>query len=80
MIDVQPYIDKLDKLRQYCSIRIDNAGHLISVNYAVLPTYSFEYILSMFHQTGILYYNPVKIEQLSDTVTTFEQWLKNNQQ
>lgn len=77
MIEVQPFIDKLDKLREYMGLLIDSriTGR-IWFNANALPNLPFEKLMEIYNQTGIMFYNseePTKFEQF-----TFEEWLKLN--
>lgn len=38
MIDVQPFLDKLDRLKEYMEIRIDNQPHDMWMDMQVCPT------------------------------------------
>lgn len=75
MIDVQPYIDKLDKLREYMFMRIDGRMNTFWINIDAIPKYTPKDLIELFNATGMMLYNgseqPPPPEKL-----TFENWLE----
>jgi hypothetical protein len=80
MINTQPFIDKLDLLREYMYWKIDNWGvDAFTINLSALPTITPEAMMKMWLQTGVLmcYGEPA---QPSVRILNFDEWLKYKQQ
>jgi len=74
MIDVQPYIDKLEKLKEYMALVIDNRGSCISFNTDVFSSLRPNDIIDLYLQTGIMFYRD-GYQQSKVKKLTFEEWL-----
>ena len=42
MINVQPFHDKIEKLREYMHIKINGHGRVVSINLEALPSLDFD--------------------------------------
>jgi hypothetical protein len=76
MIDVSEHIKKLDILKEYLSIKIDDTPTLCWLNIGAMPSYDYspQYLLSLFFETGIRLINDrVKQEQ---RIISFEEYLE----
>lgn len=54
MINVQPYIDELDKVKEWINLFVDRQS-LIWLDINGLPTLSPKEMLQLFNETGIIY-------------------------
>lgn len=75
MIDVSPYIEKLEKLKKYIGLKIDNMGAVLQVDHSVLPTLSIEQMLELAMEKNIFWYEPIN-DNFMPKKLTFEEWLK----
>lgn len=79
MIDVQPYHDKLDKLKEYMEAKIDGIWEFLWINIDSIPEMTTETFLRLFAETGMMFCNgnepSVPTRKLS-----FEEWYNNQTQ
>lgn len=77
MIDVQIYIDKLNKLREYIFIGIDSFGKGFWINIEAIPRITADEFLRLYAEAGILFFNgnthTPEVKKLS-----FNEWLNTN--
>lgn len=79
MINISPYIDKLDILREYMGLLID--GKIMGriwFNANAFPDLPLEKLMKIYNETGVMFCNceePTKFEQY-----TFEEWLETRSQ
>lgn len=77
MINVQPYIDKLEVLKEYMNLSIDRSGMRVWLRLEAMPTLSIDQILNFFWETGVALYSKDK-EVVSETKTlSFEEYLES---
>lgn len=80
MIDVQPYLDKLDRLKEYMDAWIDGGGSGIWINIdALSKDFTVEEIIDIWECTGWLICN----REIDETYKpprklSFEEWLQLN--
>ena len=79
MIDVQPYIDKLELLKEYMAKRIDAIGEYGWTDIGWLPIMTASKVVQLYHETGILYWIDPKTEPMVRE-HSFDEWLKNKKQ
>lgn len=82
MINVKPYLERLDRLREYMNEVIDGRVNQIVIDYEWLPNLTVDAMMEIFYETGWLvnsspeyYMRPVA------RLITFEEYLQyiNNQ-
>lgn len=83
MIDVSPYIDKLEALKEYMAAVIDGRVSGWGINIEAIPRLlSIDEIFKVWHETGVLFYRGD--ESITPEVKTisFDEWYnsKNNKQ
>jgi hypothetical protein len=78
MIDIQPYLDKLDKLREYMFLRIDGKGKVFSINIDAIPIHHTpEEIIQLYYQTGFLLGTSIYNDSYQQPrEITFDEWLE----
>jgi len=78
MIDVQPYIDKLELLKKYLSESIDGRLGFIWIDQEALPKMRLEEIMHLWDCTGILLFRSGE-ENTNHSVGnfSFEGWLED---
>ncbi len=81
MINVQPYIDKLEVLRRYMSGIIDGkTGHGIYLDMNAIQPLSPKEILDVYYQVGVLFYTPQEDSGMYRTkVITFDEYFQSQQ-
>lgn len=84
MIDVTPFIEKLDRLREYMGHKIDGRRYIFKLNLWAIPRYRPDEIIKMFHETGYLFYTSDGKDEPTLTMVSFEEFYqqsikKNNQ-
>ena len=72
MINIQPYIDKLDKLKEYINGCIDNYGAFMTINFEAIPSMPVEDIIRTFFETGIVFLKSGQETPISKI--SFEEW------
>ena len=76
MIDIQPYIDKLERLREYMFLCIDGKiPGIIWFNALALPHLPFEKVMEIYNQTGIMFIGNEE-EPTLFTKLSFGEWLE----
>lgn len=79
MINIQPYLDKLQRLNQYIALRIDDRlptmiDYSISIEMAYNPALPPDTILQIYQATGSLYYRGDYQHSQHMRPMTFEEW------
>jgi hypothetical protein len=69
MIDVSPYINKLEVLKEYMALRIDRPRMWL-LDMGSLPWLSWEEVMRIYDQTGFYYYNsqPPSVKELTSKI------------
>ena len=79
MINVQPFIDKLDRLGEYMDMKIDNKGSILTIDWEWMHKITLEAAIDIYKQTGhMMYAHPEKHQQPISRKLTFEEWLNIN--
>lgn len=78
-IDIQPFLDKLDKLQEYMDGKIMGTGKIIQLNFEAIPFTNVDEILKMFFSTGTLMTSSSLTYQYKQTsrVIPFEEWYES---
>lgn len=76
-INIQPYLDKLELLKEYMFLKIDGRWDVSEFNYGALPVLHSSEILRIFNETGNLMYTPNFNPQVK--VLSFEEFLQKKQ-
>ena len=75
MIQITPYIQKLDRLREYINLMIDGKGGFCWVNIDAIPQMNPEQFFRLYAETGMIFFDgnppPPPTKKLS-----FEEWLQ----
>jgi hypothetical protein len=80
MINVQPYIDKLEALKRFISLSVDDklpvtfVDYEISIEMAYNPALRRNDIIAMYNQTGTFYYRGDYQHTETMRPPTFEEW------
>ena len=77
MIDVQPYIDKLDRLGEYINLGIDGVGSFIWINVDAIPQMNTDKFLQLYAEMGMIFFNG-NPPTLPTRKLSFEEWLSQN--
>jgi len=78
MIDIQPYLHKLDKLKEYMDAKIDGKDRTIWINFDAISDFTPQEIMDIWKSTGWLISSTkiTKDEDLPRTLT-FEEWYES---
>lgn len=78
MIDVQPFLDKLDRLKEYMELRIDGKGKVFSINIDAIPNQiTTEQIIKLYYQTGWLFGTNIYNDNYQQPrELSFDEWLE----
>ena len=81
MIDIQPHLDKLDRLKEYMDAKIDSKGEGVWIDIYSLDItwkqYTVNELIELFFQTGVLLGNSNQ-QQSTIRKVTFEEYLQLN--
>ena len=79
MIDIQPHLDKLDRLKEYMDASIDNEIKSVWIDMDALEEkpMSIKEIMKWFDSTGVMFYTPNRNEPIVKRIT-FEEYLQLN--
>ena len=53
-IDVKPFIDKLEVLKEYICLKIDGKGKVWMIDIGCIPWYNPQELIDIYFQTGVL--------------------------
>ncbi len=76
MINIQPFIDKLELLKEYMNLVIDDHRRQFKVNIGALPHLYPDDVLKMFFETGYLYFRSDCNPEPTLTLVSFEEFYK----
>lgn len=75
MININPYIEKLELLKEYIGIKIDSWGKIVTMNYDFISSLRPEDIIELYYQTGIIMYRGDAQPEVK--TFSFIEWLEN---
>lgn len=76
-IDVQPFIDKLEVLKEYMCLKIDGIGSGIWINLDAMSAFTPKEIFEIWQQTGwMMYTSPKPSDYPEPKELTFEEFYK----
>ena len=78
MINIQPHLDKLEVLKEYMALVINDAPYEIWVDINCVPQMEFSTIslIEMFKEIGVLYYRPIN-ERIEMHPLTFDEYFNH---
>ena len=80
MIDIQPFLKKLDKLQEYMLMKIDGKGSYVTIDWEWMPKISLEAMLLIWEETGYMMYSKPEMHlQPTCRKLTFEEWLEHQE-
>lgn len=82
MINIAPYINKLEILKEYMDLKIDNIGKSFWIDIDSIPHMNPDYFIQLWTETGMIFYNgnppPEPPRKLSSNFEEFYQRRINN--
>lgn len=78
MINIQPYLTKLDKLKEFINGSIYFNPISIYIDIESIPKLPIDEIIKIWNQTGIISFG--KGEEAKPTKITFEEWYQLNKE
>lgn len=77
MINVTPYIDKLELLKEWLFYKIDDRRFSFQINFGAISHFTAEDLIRMYNETGVLFYRgDGHKEQPTVTMVPFEEFYK----
>lgn len=81
-IDVQPFIDKLEVLKEYMVHKIDGEMDLCKINFVAIPVMPVSEVIRIFNETGVLVtrtYDNQSVITIKSFEEFYQQKIKTNQ-
>lgn len=78
MIDVSPFHEKLNLLKEYINAGIDTTGHGVWINLDAMSSFTPQEIIEIWESTGWLIQPTQKEESDLPRKLSFEEWLETH--
>ncbi len=80
MINVQPYLDKLEVFKEWIEFRIFNPGSQFWINVDAIPVpNTIEQVFRIYNETGILFFHSEPLPEPIYKELSFEEYFKSQQ-